>query len=174
MTDSTERRKPENRLDEKIATPTRKPFMTPTQLVAALKVRGVTFERCSEREAADYLAHANSCIINGFSVTSERADFPTSNPIAASMNERGLKSSKSRRSKMRNLRVAQIAAVLFASSEFCRRESTRALHSEAMETVREAFDAVRPLCPADGSLTSYFDFIMKLVDIWTPKRAQFE
>lgn len=126
MTDSTERRKPENRLDEKIATPTRKPFMTPTQLVAALKVRGVTFEWCSEGEAADYLAHANSCIINGFSVTSERADFPTSNPIAASMNERGLKSSKSRRSKMRNLRVTKIAAVLFALSEFCRRESTRA------------------------------------------------
>ena len=345
MTDSTERCKLENRLDEKTATPAHKPFMTPTQLVAALKARGVTFERCSEGEAADYLAHANnylraasyrklypvqiegtrageyvgldfealrrlssadrvlrsalreicidvehfarvcllnraivegedgyqivedyladltprdrarvtgglgwrardgesrdeysgaliahyrvegyplwvflevvefghfcdlwlfcarrwgdrdmrrlhyvlksvkairnavchnSCIINGFSVTSERADFPTSNPIAASMNEHGLKSSKSRRSKMRNLRVAQIAAVLFASSEFCRRESTRTRHSEAMGTVREAFDAVRPLCPADGSLTSYFDFIMKLVDIWTPKRAQFE
>ena len=113
----------------------------------------------------------NSCIINGFSASAEKADFSTSNPIASSMNERGVRSSKSRRSKMRNLRVAQIAAVLFASSEFCERRSTRARHADAMEAVRDAFGAARPLCPADGSLVSYFDFILRLVDIWTPKQT---
>ena len=25
------------------------------------------------------------------------------------------------------------------------------------------------LCPSDGSLTAYFDFLLKLIDIWTPK-----
>ena len=60
MAEPTERQEPQNRLDEKTTTLTRKPFMTPERLVAALKARGVTFELCSEEEAADYLAHANN------------------------------------------------------------------------------------------------------------------
>lgn len=113
----------------------------------------------------------NSCIVNGFSSSSDRAVFQTPDDMLRSMNALGLKNTKSRRAKMRNLRVAHIAATLYGSYELCTRESTRARHAEAMGSVRRAFDAARPVCPADGSLTGYFDFIMKLVDIWCPKRA---
>lgn len=113
----------------------------------------------------------NSCIINGLSSESERTGFTTPASILASMNERGLKATKGRRRKLQNLRIAHIVAALWASSEFCVREPTRLRHAEAMDAVREVLDAVRPLCPVDGSLTSYFDFILKLVDIWMPKRA---
>ena len=112
----------------------------------------------------------NRCIINGLSSSSDRAGFPTSDPIAASMGERGIENSKSRRSKMGNLRVAQIAAALFASSEFCTSDAARARHAEALKAVRKSFDVARPLCRADGSLASYLDFIMDLVDIWVPER----
>lgn len=61
-----------------------------------------------------------------------------------SMNALGLKNTKSRRTKMRNLRVAHIAATLYGSYELCTRESTRARHAEAMHSVRRAFDAARP------------------------------
>ena len=113
----------------------------------------------------------NSCIVNGLSASADKAGFPTSGPILTSMNALGLKNTKSRRAKMRNLRVAHIAATLYGSYDFCTRESTRIRHAQAMDSVRKAFDAARPVCPADGSLTGYFDFIMKLVDIWCPKRA---
>lgn len=111
----------------------------------------------------------NSCIINGFSPAAERSDFYTPAPILASMNAHGLKNTKSRRQKLRNLRIAHIAATLWASSEFCLRETTRLRHAEVMTTVGRAFDSARPLCPTDGSLVSHFDFIMRLVDIWMPK-----
>lgn len=108
----------------------------------------------------------NSCIINGFSSTAAHANFPTSGPILTSMNAHNLKNTKSRRQKLRNLRIAHIAAALYASDHFCLRETTRSRHAEVMAAVSRAFDHARPLCPADGSLASYFDFIMKLVDIW--------
>lgn len=113
----------------------------------------------------------NSCIVNGFSATSERAVFQIPDDMLRSMNALGFKNTKSRRAKMRNLRVAHIAATLYGSHALCTRESTRTRHAEAMDAVRRAFNAARPVCPADGSLAGYFDFIMKLVDIWTPKRA---
>ena len=31
-------------------------------------------------------------------------------------------------------------------------------------------DVTLPLCPADGSLSAYFEFLFKLIDIWTPYR----
>lgn len=113
----------------------------------------------------------NRCIINGLSSSAEPAGFPMSTVVTDSMNELGLRNSKMRRAKMRNLRVAHVAATLYGSYEFCSRESTRSRHASAMDSVRKAFDAARPACPADGSLTSYFDFVVKLVDIWMPKRA---
>lgn len=93
--------------------------------------------------------------------------------IGSAMNRHGLTSSRSRRSKMRNLRVAQIAATLFASEEFCTRKQTRARHAEGMKQVRASFGLARPLSPADRSLVSYFDFIMRLVDIWMPNQEYY-
>ena len=114
----------------------------------------------------------NSRIINGFSSSAAQASFPTTGPIIDSMNAHGLKRSKARRSKMANLRVAQIAATLYASSVFCTRPSTRKRHGRAMQRAREALLAAMPLCPADGSLSAYFEFLFKLIDIWTPYQPQ--
>lgn len=113
----------------------------------------------------------NRCLINGFSSTEPRTEFEIPSTVLASMNDHGMKSSKTRRQKMRNPRIAQIASALYASSTLCTRESTRARHSQAMATAVEALDETKPLCPADGSLGSYFDFVARLVDIWTPSRA---
>lgn len=100
----------------------------------------------------------NSCIINGLSTDSDRAGFPISDPILVSLREHGLKNSKSTRAKLRNLRVAQIAAALFASNEFCQNVKTGKRHAEEMFSVRMSFKVARPICPADGSLVSFFDF----------------
>ena len=112
----------------------------------------------------------NSCIINGFSSSAVQASFPTSDPIGESLTRHGMKRSKARRSKMSNLRVAQIAAALYASSVFCTRPSTMERHGGEMQRAREALSATLPLCPADGSLSAYFEFLFKLIDIWTPYR----
>lgn len=40
--------------------PDARPFLTAEQLVCHLKARGVTFEQCSEKEAADYLDYSNN------------------------------------------------------------------------------------------------------------------
>ena len=87
------------------------------------------------------------------------------------MNSLGLKNSKSRRSKLRNLRIAQIAATLYASHTFCVRPSTRGRHAEKMRQAKEALASTLPLCPADGSLAGYFDFFFKLVDLWLPMQS---
>ena len=113
----------------------------------------------------------NSCIINGFCASAEIRSYPTPECMMASMNERGMRNGKSRRAKLRNLRISQIAATLYASSVFCTRPSTRDRHGEAMHKGREALSAALPLCPVDGSLASYFEFLFKLVDTWTPYRS---
>ena len=99
-----------------------------------------------------------------------QASFPTSDPIGESLTRHGMKRSKARRSKMSNLRVAQIAAALYASSVFCTRPSTMERHGDEMQKARETLSATLPLCPADGSLSAYFEFLFKLIDIWTPHR----
>ena len=113
----------------------------------------------------------NSCVINGFSKNGERAGFEVRDPIASSMKALGLKNTKSRRAKLSNLRVAQISAVLYASSRYCTRDSTRWRHVNLMSQAKVTIDAALPLCPADGSLEAYFDFLFKMVDIWLPPCA---
>ena len=110
----------------------------------------------------------NSCILNGFSPTASKANFVVREPIASAMTQAGLKNTKSRRAKMANLRIAQIAETLWASHEFCTRKNTRLRHATAAGDVVAVFQSIRPLCPADGSLASFFDFIGQLVDIWLP------
>lgn len=113
----------------------------------------------------------NSCIINGFSALAAKADFPASKPIIDSMNKLGMKKSKSRKAKLKNLRIAQIAATLFASSVFCPRSTTKERHAFKMKQAKDAIAIALPLCPADGSLSAYFDFLFKLIDIWTPVQS---
>lgn len=113
----------------------------------------------------------NSCLINGFSSVAEKTSFSASSLISSSLNENNVKNSKSRRTKMSNLRIAQIAATLYASAAFCMTASSKVRHANEMANACRALDASRELCPADGSLVSFFDFIERLVDIWTPRHS---
>lgn len=110
----------------------------------------------------------NSCIINGFSKNGEQAGSSVRDPIASSMKSLGLKNTKSRRAKLSNLRIAQISAALYGSSRYCTRASTMSRHSHLMNQARAAMESTLPLCPADGSLEAYFDFVFKMIDIWLP------
>lgn len=40
-----------------------------------------------------------------------------------------------------------------------------------MKQAKDAIAIALPLCPADGSLSAYFDFLFKLIDIWTPTQS---
>ena len=91
----------------------------------------------ASRHFGNLVCH-NSCIINGFSSCSDRVNFRTPDDMLSSMSLLGLKNTKSRRSKLRNLRVAHIAAALYGSYEFCTRASTRFRHADAMDSVRRA------------------------------------
>lgn len=113
----------------------------------------------------------NACIINGFTASAAESGYETPKSILSSMNEHGVRQGRSRKKKMSNQRIAQIAAALFASSTFCARPSTKTRHAEAMRRAGEALIGTMNLCPADGSLASYFDFLLRLVDIWVPVRA---
>lgn len=113
----------------------------------------------------------NTCIINGFAAVAPKSGYEIPVCILASMNRGGITRGKSRRKKMANQRIAQIAAALFASSVFCTRGTTKARHAEAMQRARVAFEQLEDLCPANGSLESYFNFLLRMVDIWTPLRA---
>lgn len=110
----------------------------------------------------------NSCIINGFQTSAQKAGYSPPSALLASMGAHGIRNTKTRRAKMQNLRVAQIAASLYASNRLCARSSTRHRHAALMMGVRDAFSQVGPLCPKDGSLVSFFEFIMRLVDIRLP------
>lgn len=108
----------------------------------------------------------NSCIVNGLSLRGERANFALREPVTSDMKRLGLKNTKSRRAKLANLRVAQIAAALYAASRFCDRPSTRAHHIAHAKQVRSAVAEASSLFPQDGSLDAYFDFIFAMIDIW--------
>lgn len=108
----------------------------------------------------------NNCIANAFCRDAEGAGFTIHGQLANSLKENGLKNSKSRKAKLGNLRIAQIAATLYAASLYCGRDTTRARHIALMDRVRESVEETRSLFPPDGSLGAYFDFIFKMVDIW--------
>lgn len=121
----------------------------------------------SVRALRNACAH-NSLIVNGFSSRSERTSFNPPRLISASLNERGMKNTKARRSKLANLRISQIAATLYADSEFCTRDSTRARHAARLAEVRLYVESCGVLSRANDGIVSYFDFVWKLVDIWLP------
>lgn len=135
--------------------------------------RDMVVEHCTLKSAGA-LRNAvcrNRCLINGFSSRELDVAYETPSTVLASMNQYGIKNGGSRRQKMSNPRISQIASALYLSNALCKREAARARHAAAMADALSSLDAARPLCPADGSLGSYFDFIVKLVDIWTPERA---
>ena len=108
----------------------------------------------------------NHCIINGLSPVSERREYEMNALITDSLNAAGLGRSKSRRSKLQNLRVAQIAATLYASHSICTRSDTRLRHTRSLHSLRKRYEELEPEIRPDNALSSYFSFIWRLVDVW--------
>lgn len=112
----------------------------------------------------------NSCIVNGLTSEADIANYPTNSLILKALNEAGIRNSKSRRTKLKNLRIAQMTAALFALSTLCTRETTRARHAKRFASLRELFEAKRAQYRDDNPFVSFFDFLWKLVDVWVPKK----
>lgn len=110
----------------------------------------------------------NSCIVNGFRRDAGRAGYRTPALITDSLNAAGMKNTRTRRAKLSNPRVAQIAAALFAVSTLGGSDATVRRHAERMESLRGYVGRKIPLIGGGGGVVSYFDFIWKLVDIWLP------
>ena len=110
----------------------------------------------------------NSLIVNGFTSVAGNASFQISGLIAKSLNENGMPKTKSRRAKLKNLRMAQIAATFYSVNEFCELDTTRARHARRMTNVRNYARSCGVLSRANDGIVSFFDFLWKLVDIWLP------
>ena len=114
----------------------------------------------------------DSCIANGLTTAGERAGYAPNLLITNSLNDHGIHNSRSRRTKLRNLRVAQIAALLWSLSAFCTRDSTIERHAMRFARLRESFEANRERFENDddaNAFVSYFELIWKLIDTWVPQ-----
>ena len=112
----------------------------------------------------------NSCILNGISRTGQKTSTDVNTLITASLNEHGLKRTKSRRARLSNLRTVQIASALYAAQLLCTRPETQARHSESLKTLELSWEEHRPLFESNNVVTSFFDFLLKLIDVWAPLR----
>ena len=114
----------------------------------------------------------NHCIINGFVQSAEPAGYPTNALITDALNAAGMGRTKTRRAKLANLRMAQIAATLWCLNAFCTRESTSRRHAARLRLLRETYERSADRYALNSSLTSFFVFLWKLVDIWAPDGQQ--
>ena len=118
----------------------------------------------------------NSLLVHGLDAQDAPADFPTNRLLSDSLNAHGMRNTKTRRAKLKNLRIAQIAAALWSLDEFCERSSTRIRHTKRLQEVRSRVGSARfaqsPSSGANKAILSFFDFLWKLVDIWAPMRAE--
>ncbi|MBQ9002442.1 MAG: Abi family protein [Eggerthellaceae bacterium] len=110
----------------------------------------------------------NHCIVNGFTQSAAVAGYPTNSLIVESMNERGIPRTKSRRAKLSNLRIAQMAASLYALSALCKRGPTMRRNAERLAALRKSYEAALPQFHRNSTIVSFFDFLFRLVDIWVP------
>ncbi len=122
----------------------------------------------SVRALRNACAH-NSCILNGVGKASRRGDKIANKLVTDSLNAHGVTRSKSRRNKLSNLRIAQIAATLYADSLFCTRTNTADRHAKLLAELRSSWDSHREIFEKNPTVTSFFDFFFKLVDTWSPR-----
>lgn len=84
--------------------------------------------------------------------------------IALSRIDRRLRSALreiTRRLRLRNLRVAQVASALYMLSELCTNPSTRARHAGAKTSVKTHYGSCACLFRANDGVVSSFDFLWK-------------
>lgn len=112
----------------------------------------------------------NVVIVPGLSSGRERADYQTNPLIAASLTAHGMRNTKSRRTKLSNLRIEEMSAALYCLSALGTHGDAIARNRDTFQSTRSSCTAMARLLPPDGSLTSYLDFIWKLIDIWLPEQ----
>ncbi len=113
----------------------------------------------------------NSCVLNGVSRAGEETDTDINELITDSLNNHGLRRTKTRRARLNNLRTVQMASALYASERLCMRKETRARHAAMLADLREAWRDAEGLFKKNNVITSFFDFFFKIVDIWVPEQA---
>ena len=110
----------------------------------------------------------NCCTVNGLTSSGEAKEFPISAPITRALNAAGMNNSKTRRKNLANLRIAQIAAVLYSTTVFCTRESSLKRNADKFHQVKRAIVESAPLFRTNNAVESSLAFIVKLIDIWLP------
>ncbi len=121
----------------------------------------------SVRALRNACAH-NSCILNGIGGSSAKGDKKANKLVTDSLNAHGKGRSRSRRGKLANIRIAQMAATLYADSLFCTRPHTRQRHAEALSELRSAWRDAEGIFKKNPAVTSFFHFFFMMVDIWVP------
>ena len=121
----------------------------------------------SVKAVRNAVAH-NCCTINGLTSSGSAKEFPISEPITRALNAAGMKNSKTRRKNLSNLRVAQMAAVLYSTSTFCTRESARMRNALKFQQVKRQIQENAHLYRTNNAVASALAFIVKLIDIWLP------
>lgn len=132
------------------------------------EMRQVHFPLKSAKALRNACAH-NSLLVHGLDARDAPANFPTSLLISDSLNAHGMRNSRTRRAKLKNLRVAQIAAALWSLDHFCKRPSTRKRHATKLAAVRASVEESRfaqgSSIGANMAIVSFFGFLWRLVDI---------
>ncbi len=114
----------------------------------------------------------NACLLNGVCTASAEGDAEIHQLLVDSLSARGMKINSSRRSKLSNPRVAQMATVLYADSLFCARPPATERHAHALAELHSHWESVKSLFEKNLALMSFFDFFFKLVDAWVPLNPQ--
>ena len=107
-----------------------------------------------------------SCIVNGFGSSGELAGYRPNELITDSLNTAGMRNTKTRRARLRNRRMSQIAATLYMSAALCPNRGTRTRHAIYMNDVRVYAESQSHLFSSNDNVKYSFDFIWKLVDVW--------
>lgn len=108
----------------------------------------------------------NSCIINGFRSGIEKLPYETPRAITDALNTAGVKNGKSRRAKLRNPRMGQIAATLYAYNKLVTSDNARKRDNANLRRLRDRCDLHRDYYEKDNALVSFFDFMSRMFDIW--------
>lgn len=111
-----------------------------------------------------------SCIVNGFGPSGELAGYRPNELVTDSLNAAGMGNTKTRRARLRNLRMSQIAATLYMAAELCANPGTRARHASCMNDVRMYAESQSHLFSTNDKVKYSFNFLWKLVDVWAPMR----
>jgi hypothetical protein len=124
----------------------------------------------SVRALRNATAH-NHCILNGLTRAEAHAGYGTPQVIIDSLNDAGMSRTKTRRTKLSNLRVAQMAATLFCLSTLCTSESAKRRHAARLASVRDAYQGHMARYRLNSSFVSFFDFPLRLAGFWLPREA---